>query len=270
MNKRLPSLSKDRLPSMIESILFVADEAVEISMLARVLRRPADAIEQALAELELRCAEGGTRLQRTHDAVQLATAPEAGPFIERFLGLESRQRLSGAALESLAIIAYKQPMTRAGVEQIRGVNSDGAIASLIGRGLVEEVGRAQTPGRPALLGTTIRFLEHFGLSSPGDLPALPTNGTVLDLADGLVEAASALDANEGRLEQPDADADGDEATDVDEAEDGDEVESIVELEAAEVDGDEDGNVVKLEPAEAEDDEDEDEDAIEDEETAPAG
>ncbi len=233
MNKRLPSLSKDRLPAMIESILFVADEAVEISMLARVLRRPADAIEQALAELDLRCAEGGTRLQRTRDAVQLATAPEAGPFIERFLGLESRQRLSGAALESLAIIAYKQPTTRAGVEQIRGVNSDGAIASLIGRGLVEEVGRAPTPGRPTLLGTTIRFLEHFGLSNPGDLPALPSNGTVLDLADGLVEAASATDASAGELEQAEA-ADED------------------ELEDAEADGDED------------------EEVVEDEETAPAG
>jgi len=267
MNKRLPSLSKDRLPSMIESILFVADEAVEISMLARVLRRPADAIEQALAELELRCAEGGTRLQRTRDAVQLATAPEAGPFIERFLGLESRQRLSGAALESLAIIAYKQPMTRAGVEQIRGVNSDGAIASLIGRGLVEEVGRAQTPGRPALLGTTIRFLEHFGLSNPGDLPALPTNGTVLDLADGLVEAASALDAGEEAPEQ--SDADSDEAADVDESEEGDETESALELEAVEADGEEEeGNVVELEAAEV--DGDEDEDTIEDEETAPAG
>ena len=193
MNKRLPSLSKDRLPAAIESILFVADEAVEISMLARALRRPADAIEQALEELQERCAEGGTRLQRTRDTVQLVTAPESGPFVERFLGLESRQRLSGAALESLAIIAYKQPMTRAGVEQVRGVNSDGAIASLIARGLVEEVGRAPGPGRPALLGTTLRFLEHFGLTKPGDLPPLPANGSILDLADGLAEASVSVD-----------------------------------------------------------------------------
>ncbi len=170
--------------------------AVEISMLARALRRPADAIEEALAELEVRCAEGGTRLQRTRDAVQLVTAPDVGPFVERFLGLESRQRLSGAALESLAIIAYKQPMTRAGVEQVRGVNSDGAIASLIARGLVEEVGRAPGPGRPALLGTTLRFLEHFGLSKPGDLPPLPANGSILDLAEGLVEAAPVAEEDE--------------------------------------------------------------------------
>jgi segregation and condensation protein B len=196
MNKRLPSLSKDRLPAAIEAILFVADEPVEVSMLARALRRPADAIEDALAELELRCIDGGTRLQRTRDAVQLVTAPESGPFVERFLGLESRQRLSGAALEALAIIAYKQPMTRAGVEQVRGVNSDGAIASLIARGLVEEVGRAQGPGRPALLGTTLRFLEHFGLSKPGDLPPLPANGSILDMAETLEAVVSEAPGDE--------------------------------------------------------------------------
>lgn len=224
MNKRLPSLSKDRLPAVIESILFVADGAVEISMLSRALRRPADAIEEALAELELRCAEGGTRLQRTRDSVQLVTSPETGPYVERFLGLESRQRLSGAALESLAIIAYKQPMTRAGVEQVRGVNSDGAIASLIARGLVEEVGRAPGPGRPTLLGTTLRFLEHFGLSKPGDLPPLPANGSILDLAEGLVEAAS----------------------DADEAEDEGEADAIVEDE----DEDEDSVQGEEEPAPA--------------------
>jgi segregation and condensation protein B len=209
MNKRLPSLSNDRLPAVIESILFVADEAVEISMLARALRRPADAIEDALAELELSCVEGGTRLQRTRDTVQLVTSPEFGPFVERFLSMESRQRLSGAALESLAIIAYKQPLTRAGVEQVRGVNSDGAIASLIARGLVEEVGRAPGPGRPVLLGTTLRFLEHFGLGKPGDLPPLPANGSILDLAGNLAEV---LDDGEAPDEEEDPVADEEEAT----------------------------------------------------------
>jgi segregation and condensation protein B len=172
MTKRLPALTSERLPATIESILFVAEEPVDITLLARALRRSQEEIEAALAELEQRCALGGTRLQRTGGLLQLVTAPDAGPYVERFLGLESRQRLSGAALESLAIIAYKQPITRAGVEQVRGVNSDGAIASLIARGLVEEVGRAPGPGRPALLGTTLRFLEHFGLGKPSDLPPL--------------------------------------------------------------------------------------------------
>jgi segregation and condensation protein B len=189
MNKRLPALDKDRLPSIIESILFVADGPVEVSLLSRALRRQIFDIEAALAVLEDRCAGGGTRLQRAGYTVQLVTAPEAGPFIERFLGLESRQRLSGAALESLAIIAYRQPMTRAGVEQLRGVNSDGPIASLIARGLVEEVGRAAGPGRPALLGTTLRFLEHFGLSKPSDLPPLPS-GVDLEEPEGEVEDRS--------------------------------------------------------------------------------
>jgi segregation and condensation protein B len=172
--KQLPALKRDRLPAMIESVLFVAEDAVDTSILARVLDCRKPEINTALKQLEQRCAEGGTRLQRSGDLVRLVTAPEAGPYVERFLGLESRQRLSSAALESLAIIAYKQPVTRATVEQLRGVNSDGAIASLIVRGLVEEMGRAPGPGRPSLLGTSLRFLEHFGLARPEDLPPLPS------------------------------------------------------------------------------------------------
>jgi segregation and condensation protein B len=213
MNKRLPAITKERLPSIIESVLFVADEPVEVSFLARALRRPPAEIEDALAELEQRCAQGGTRLQRDGNTVQLATAPEFGPYVERFLGLESRQRLSGAALESLAIIAYKQPVTRAAVEQLRGVNSDGAIASLIARGLVQEMGRAPGPGRPALLGTTLRFLEHFGLGKPSDLPPIPTTGGQLPPAGdetALVDEPAALldakDANEEAVEGEEAPA----------------------------------------------------------------
>jgi segregation and condensation protein B len=174
MNKRVPSLPSERLASVIESILFVAEVAVDTGLLAKTLRRNRSDIEAALRELQDHCAAGGTRLQRNGDFVQLVTAPEAGPYVERFLGFESKQRLSAAALEALAIVAYKQPITRAGVEAVRGVNSDGAIASLIGRGLIEEVGRAPGPGRPVLFGTALRFLEHFGLENPQDLPPLPT------------------------------------------------------------------------------------------------
>jgi segregation and condensation protein B len=177
VNKRLPSVTSERLPAVLESVLFVAEVAVDVSMLARAVRRRRDDVEAALVTLEQRCAAGGTRLQRNGDFVQLVTAPEWGPYVERFLGLESKQRLSSAALEALAIIAYKQPATRAVVEAVRGVNSDGAIASLIARGLVEEVGRAPGPGRPALLGTTLRFLEHFGLTNPADLPPIDGIGT---------------------------------------------------------------------------------------------
>ena len=187
MPQRLPATTRESLPAVIESILFVADEPVELDLLARALRRSRDDIELALMDLGERCADGGTRLQRTGDQVQLVTAPEHGPHVERFLGLESRQRLSGAALEALAIVAYKQPVTRAAVEAVRGVNSDGAIASLIARGLVVEVGKAPGPGRPGLLGTTMKFLEHFGLSNPADLPPLP--GRAADAEDNEDDAA---------------------------------------------------------------------------------
>lgn len=176
--RQLQRVTSIDLAALIESILFVAEEPVEISMLTQALERGKREVEAALRELDQRSREGGTRLQRNGDSVQLVTAPEAGPYVERFLGLESRQRISAAALEVLAIVAYKQPVTRAMVESIRGVNSDGAIASLIGRGLIEEVGRAPGPGRPALLATTLRFLEHFGLSHPADLPPLPQDVAV--------------------------------------------------------------------------------------------
>ena len=181
--KQLPSLTTERLPAVIESILFVAEEPVALATLAKALRRPRQEIEAALASLDERFADAGLRLQRTGDVVQAVSAPEYGPYVERFLGLESRQRLSGAALESLAIIAYKQPLTRAGVEAVRGVNSDGPIASLAARGLIEEVARAPGPGRPALFGTTLKFLEHFGLQGPAQLPPLPgSNGDAGDAA----------------------------------------------------------------------------------------
>jgi len=172
-NKRLPAPTKEDLPAIVESVLFVAQGPVDPASLARALRRPETEIEVALEEIEGRWAGRSIRLQRGDAAVQFVSAPEFGPYVERFLGLESKQRLSTAALESLAIIAYKQPVTRAAVEAVRGVNSDAAIASLISRGIVEEVGRATGPGRPALLGTSMKFLEHFGLKNPADLPPLP-------------------------------------------------------------------------------------------------
>jgi segregation and condensation protein B len=103
----------------------------------------------------------------------LATVPEAGPHIERFLGLDLTSRLSQAALESLALIAYRQPITRAQVEAIRGVNCDGVLRTLLARGLVEPVGRLEQAGRPYLYGTTFQFLQYFGLDGLEQLPSLP-------------------------------------------------------------------------------------------------
>jgi len=146
---------------------------VDIGVLARVLRVETGQVEEAVESLAAECRERGIRIQRDGLNVQMVTDPEASSYVERLLGMDHQQRLSHAALEALAIIAYRQPITRAAIDAIRGVNSDRAVATLIGRGLVEEIGRADTPGHPALLGTTVRFLEHFGLESPQDLPPLP-------------------------------------------------------------------------------------------------
>jgi segregation and condensation protein B len=104
--------------------------------------------------------------------VQLVTAPETAGDVERFLGLEATTRLSGAALETLALIAYRQPITRAQMEATRGVNCDGVLKTLLGHGLVEAVGRLDQAGRPVIFGTTFQFLQQFGLADLGQLPSL--------------------------------------------------------------------------------------------------
>ena len=163
----------ENLKLVIESILFVADDPVETAALARVAGRREEDVIEAVEAIAVEYKGRGLRIQRTGAAVQMVTAPEASPFVEQFLGVDEDQRISHAALETLAIIAYKQPISRQVIEAIRGVNCDRALASLKARGLVTEVGRASTAGRPYQYGTTFRFLEHFGLEKPGDLPPLP-------------------------------------------------------------------------------------------------
>jgi segregation and condensation protein B len=160
-----------KLTSLIESLLFVADHAVTIESLATALETTSEDIEIALQTLHTEYEERGIRIQRKGDRLQLVSAPEAGPWIEQFLGLEISGKLSLASLETLSIIAYRQPVTRAQIEAIRGVNSDSVLRSLIRRGLIEEVGRVEAVGRPILYGTTFEFLEQFGLQSLQDLPA---------------------------------------------------------------------------------------------------
>ena len=170
---RLQPPPADKLKAVLESLLFVAQGPVDVGMLARVLRVETGQVEETVETLAADFRERGLRIQRDGRYVQMVTDPEAAPYVERLLGMDNQQRLSHAALEALAIIAYRQPITRAAIDASRGVNSDHAVATLITRGLVEEVGRAAAPGHPALLGTTVRFLEHFGLESPQGLPPLP-------------------------------------------------------------------------------------------------
>ena len=160
------------LRSALEALLFVASGPVSTSQLAESLSEKMDIVEAELVGLADEYASGrGLSLQWYAGKVQMTSAPAAAPAVERFLGLEATTRLSRAALETLAIIAYQQPVTRPGVDAIRGVNSDGVMKSLLTKGLVQEVGRADGPGKPILYGVTAEFLQHFGLSSLADLPA---------------------------------------------------------------------------------------------------
>jgi segregation and condensation protein B len=162
----------ENLSRLLEGLLFVADEPVSITRLAQTLDISLDAVDEALADLQAASATRGVRLQRVGRRVQLVSAPEMAPYIERFLGLELHSRLSEAALEALTIVAYQQPVTRAQVEAVRGVNSDSVLRTLISKGLLEEVGRLDAVGRPILYGTTFEFLQFFGLESLDDLPDL--------------------------------------------------------------------------------------------------
>lgn len=160
------------LQARLEALLFVSAGPVEVAQLASALQAPLRDVEKALDSLRLECAQRGLRLQRHHASYQLTTAPELAADVERFLNLESTARLTRAALEVLAIVAYEQPVTRPQIDSVRGVNSDSALQTLLRYGLIEETGRSEGPGRPILYATTPEFLQHFGLSSLGELPPL--------------------------------------------------------------------------------------------------
>jgi segregation and condensation protein B len=164
------------LEAQLETILFVASGAVTISQVASALEIPVSEVEKGLAELEEKYKERGLRLQRHQQYIQLTTAPEAAFVVERFLGMEAAAKLSRAGLETLSIVAYEQPVTRPEIDAVRGVNSDGALKSLLSKGLIQEAGRAERPGRPILYITTPDFLAHFGLNSLKDLPPLNPEG----------------------------------------------------------------------------------------------
>ena len=160
------------LAAKIEAMLFVSAEPVPVAQLATALDVTASVVERGLKELDEALLGRGLRLQRNAGRVQLTTAPELASLVELFLGLEATTHLSRAALETLAIIAYQQPCTRPQVDSIRGVNSDAMLKSLLSKGLIQEAGRTDGPGRPILYSTTPEFLQHFGLGSITELPPL--------------------------------------------------------------------------------------------------
>jgi segregation and condensation protein B len=165
-------LTSTQVAAAIESILFVSGRPLEFSELRKLLDIDDTALSEGLNVLaeQLDSQERGIRLQRLGTHVQLVTAPENARYIAALLGLPMTAKLTNAALETLSVIGYRQPITRAQIEAVRGVNSDRALLSLIQHGLVAEIGRAQTVGRPALFATTPEFLQQFGLTSLDQLP----------------------------------------------------------------------------------------------------
>ncbi len=163
-------MTRSTTTAAIEAVLFVAEKPVSRSELAKTIGAGAKAVSEGLVELELWYEGTGLRLQHEGDDWQIVTAPEQAPFVAAYLGAD-RLRLSGAALETLSVVAYRQPVTRAEIESIRGVNCDQTIYTLMQRRLIEELGRREAPGSPFEYGTTWEFLECFGLTS---LDALPT------------------------------------------------------------------------------------------------
>jgi segregation and condensation protein B len=165
-------IQKNTLFAKIEALLFVSSGLISSGQIAKALEVSESEVERTLKDLDEHYVTHGhgLRLMRVKSRVQLTTAPELSKSIEAFLGLEATSTLSTAALEALAIIAYKQPITRPEVDVIRGVNSDGVLRTLLAKGLIEELGRTESPGRPILYGTAPEFLQYFGLESLDALP----------------------------------------------------------------------------------------------------
>lgn len=177
----------DELDAYYEALLFIAERPLTTTELAELAEVPRLHAEASLAGLADRLEDDGRglRVQRDDDAWQLVTAPEVGARLAAYAAREEA-RLTPAALEALAVVAYRQPCTRGDVERVRGVDSDYVIRSLLHRRLIAEVGRRDTPGRPVLFGTTFTFLERFGLTSIEDLPPLSSDAAQLT---ALAEAA---------------------------------------------------------------------------------
>jgi segregation and condensation protein B len=163
----------DETSRIIEAILFVSDAPIPTVELAEVMELPVDRVEEALANLGEHYATGhGVELTRVGGGWRLYTAPDLAPHLERYASTDRSRRLSKPAIETLAVIAYRQPVSRGQVTEIRGVDSEQAIKTLERRDLVREIGRAPGPGQAVLYGTTELFLEKLGVDSLADLPPL--------------------------------------------------------------------------------------------------
>ena len=195
----------------IEAIVMVAEAPVEPTLLAQLLELPVERVEELCSELALsyEAEDRGFQLQRVAGGYRFASHPDLAAYVERFVLEGQSTRLSGAALETLAIVAYKQPVSRVQVSAIRGVDADGVLRTLVQRGYVAEVARDPGPGQAVLYGTTPTFLERLGLDSLSDLPPLGE----------FVPGADVVEALEQGLRLPDEEVEvGDAAVDLTEDE----------------------------------------------------
>ena len=170
VQNRLP-VAVEELPSLLEALLLVSPEPAAIHDLAKAAGVPVPSVEQALDHLNA-SDESGWTVIRHNGTAHLSTAPRWAEHVRHFLRIERESRLSGAAMETLTLIAYRQPVTRAEIDALRGVDSSGVLATLHARGLIEIAGRLPTVGNPIQYATTLGFLQQFGLASLADLPPL--------------------------------------------------------------------------------------------------
>lgn len=170
-------MDQTELCGVLEAILYVAGEPVNAQALAHALNLTTMELEEAVEQLRESCLldRRGIRLNRHGGEIQLSINPEYAPYVEAFLQPIKRQSLSQAVLETLSIIAYRQPVTKSDIEAVRGVKCDYSVQLLLARGLIEEQGRRETLGRPILYGTTDKFLRHFGLEGLSQLPEEETH-----------------------------------------------------------------------------------------------
>jgi segregation and condensation protein B len=179
----------------LEALLFVAERPLTRREIAALAGTDRETVDARLGDLEVSLRERGIQLLLDGDRVELATAAEAGALVARYVGADA-VRLSPASLETLAIVAYRQPITKAAVERIRGVDSDYTMRSLLHRRLIVELGRADTPGRPFLYGTGFEFLERFGMTSLDGLPPLEVDIAARLAEEGGDSVQVALDLDE--------------------------------------------------------------------------
>lgn len=181
-------MNKQQTVAALEAVLFASGDPISIDRLSQTFEIKPEEVEKYVAELEKRYDEqkSGFYIVRLENTYQLVTREEFAPYIKTAFDIKRRTPLSPAALEVLAVIAYNQPVTRAFIEQVRGVDCSGVVATLIEKGLIEERGRLELPGRPLLYGTTKTFLRSFSLNDLGDLPPLPKdNPEVNDIGEQL-------------------------------------------------------------------------------------